>query len=135
MADTWFSQIESKVLTYVQYMLKDKLLAPYPNLNCTTKNQNTTPYTSFPTLYIHVLTPLEQAQDLENNEVNSVLATLEFQVFSNKSEDEANKIMTAAISCMKDERWNITLFPDPTTRDRISSCVTRFRKLLTKKDI
>ena len=86
MADTWFSQIESKVLTYIQYMLKDKLLAPYPNLNCTTKNQNTTPYTSFPTLYIHVLTPLEQAQDLENNEVNSVLATLEFQVFSNKSE-------------------------------------------------
>ena len=134
MANTWFSQIESTVLTYIQYVMKDKSGAPYPKLNCTTKSESTTP-SEFPTLYLHNLTPIEQGQDLENDEVNSVLATIEIQVFSNKSEDEANKIMTTAISFMKSLRWNVTMFPDPQTNDKISYCIARFRKLVTKNDI
>ena len=97
MANEWFSQIESTILTIIQYELQEKLLAPYPNLKCTTKNQYTNP-SEFPTLYLHMLNPLEEAQDLENDEVNAILATIEMQVFSNRSETEANKIMTKAIS-------------------------------------
>lgn len=134
MADTWFTQIESVVFTYIQYVMKDKLGAPYPKLNCTTKSQNTMP-SQFPTLYLHNLTPIEQAQDLENDEVNAVLATIEIQVFSNKSEDEANKIITTAISFMKKLRWNVTMFPDPQTNDKVSLCIARFRKMVTKNDI
>lgn len=134
MANTWFSQIESTTLTYIQYVMKDKVGAPYPRLNCTTKSESTTP-SEFPTLYLHTLTPIEQGQDFENNEVNAVLSTIEIQVFSNKSEDEAHKIITSAISFMKDLRWNVTMFPDPQTNDKISFCIARFRKLVTKNDI
>ena len=134
MSNTWFSQIESSVFTYIEYMLTEKLLSPYPDLNCTTKSQSTTP-SVFPTLYLHNLTPIEQGQDFENNEVNAVLSTIEIQVFSNKSEDEANKIMTSAIKLMKDLRWSVTMFPDPQTNEKFSYTVARFRKLVTENDI
>lgn len=134
MANTWYSQIESTILTYVQYMLQEKQSAPFPNLNCTTKSQSTKP-SEFPTLYLHNLTPVESAQDFENDEVNAVLATIEIQIFSNQSESEVNKIVTQAISCMKDLRWNVTMFPDPQTNDKISYAITRFRKLVTENDI
>ena len=134
MASTWFSEIESKVFTYISYKMTEKTGAPYPQLNCTTKSQTTTP-SKFPTLYLHNLTPVEQSQDLENDEVNSLLATIEIQVFSNQSEDEANNIMTSAIAFMKDLRWNVTMFPDPQTNDKVSFTIARFRKLVTEDDI
>lgn len=134
MANEWYSQIESTILTIVQYELQGKINAPYPNLNCTTKNQYSKP-SIFPTLYLHMLNPLEEAQDLENDEVNAILATIELQVYSNKSEVEANKIMTKAISVMKSLHWNITMFPDPTTNDNVSTAIARVRKLVTELDV
>lgn len=134
MASTWYSQIESSIFTYLQYMMKNKPNAPYPRLNCTTKSQSTKP-SEFPTLYIHNLNPVEMAQDLENDEVNALLSTIEIQVFSNVSEKEANDIMTTAISLMKENRWNVTMFPDPQTSDKISYAIARFRKLVTESDI
>lgn len=134
MASTWYSQIESSIFTYLQYMMKNRQNAPYPRLNCTTKSQSTKP-SEFPTLYIHNLNPVEMAQDLENDEVNALLATIEIQVFSNVSEKEANDIMTTAISLMKENRWNVTMFPDPQTSNKISYAIARFRKLVTESDI
>lgn len=134
MASTWYSQIESSIFTYLQYMMKNKPNAPYSRLNCTTKSQSTKP-SEFPTLYIHNLNPVEMAQDLENDEVNALLSTIEIQVFSNVSEKEANDIMTTAISLMKKNRWNVTMFPDPQTSDKISYAIARFRKLVTESDI
>lgn len=134
MADTWYSQIESTIFTYVNYLLKAKASAPYPRLNCTTKNQDANP-SIFPTLYLHLLSPLEQAQDLENDEVNAVLATLEIQVFSNESENETNKIMASAISALKSLQWNVTMFPDPQTNGKVSTAIARFRKLVVKSDV
>lgn len=134
MSDIWYSQIESYVLTEVSYYLKDREKAPYPNLNCTTKSQSVTP-SVFPTLYLHMMTPAEMAQDLENDYVNSVLATIEVIVYSNDSEKESSKIIADAINVMKKSHWNITMFPDPQTVDKISYSIARFRKLVTENDI
>lgn len=131
MANTWFSQIESYTFTDVKYNLKDKLRAPYPNLKCTTKGENTMP-SVFPTLYLHILSPVEAAQDLENDEVNAVLATIEVQVYTNVSENEANKIMADVVSVMKNLKWNVTTLPDPQTVDGISFAIARFRQLVTE---
>lgn len=134
MANTWFSEIESKIFTYIQYKMTKAVDAPYPSLNCTTKSRTTKP-SVFPTLYLHNLTPVEQGQDLENDEVNALLATIEIKVYSNQSEDEANSIMTDAVSFMKDIQWNVTMFPDPQTSDNIPFAIARFRKLVTENDI
>ena len=134
MNEIWYSQIESYVLTEVSYYLKDRENAPYPGLNCTTKSQSVTP-SEFPTLYLHMLTPVEMSQDLENDCVNSVLATIEIVVYSNISEKESSKIIADAINVMKKSHWNITMFPDPQTVDKVSSSVARFRRLVTENDI
>lgn len=130
----WYANIESTVFTIVQYNLKIKTDAPYPNLNCTTASSTETP-SKFPTLYLHELTPLEQSQDLENTEINSILHSVEIKVFSNKSEAEVRNIMAAAIAEMKKLRYSVTLFPDPTTTNKVSSAVARFRRSIARDDI
>ena len=129
----WYADIESTVFTLVQYNLKTRKDAPYPNLNCTTASSTDTP-AKFPTMYLHELTPLENGQDLENNEVNSILHSIEIKVFSNKSESEVRAIMACAIAEMKKLRYSVTLFPDPTTDNQISSAVARFRRTIAKGD-
>lgn len=129
----WFAEIESTVYTIVQYHLKTKRDAPFPNLTCTTASTSEMP-SKFPTLYLHELAPLEQGQDLENTEINSILHSVEIQVFSNKSETEVRNILAAAISEMKKLRYSVTLFPDPTTINNVSSAVVRFRRAIAKGD-
>ena len=130
----WYAEIESTVFTIVQYNLKVKSEAEYPNLKCTTALRNELP-SEFPTLYLHELSPLEQGQDLENDHINSVLHTVEIKVFSNKSEKEVKDIMTAAIAEMKKLRYSVVVFPDPTTTNNTSSGVARFRRTISDGDI
>lgn len=129
----WYAEIESKVFTIVQYNLKTKSDAPYPKLKCTTASTSESPST-FPTLYLHELNPLEMGQDLENTEINSILHSIEIKVFSNQSEAEVRNIMAAAIKEMKKLRYSVTLFPDPTTTNKISSAVARFRRSIARDD-
>lgn len=129
----WYSSIESTVFTIVQYNLKTRQDAPYPGLYCTTASSSETP-TKFPTLYLHELTPSEQSQDLENTEINSILHSVEIQLFSNKSEAEVRNIMADAIKEMKKLRYSVTLFPDPVTNNKISYAVARFRRAIGRDD-
>lgn len=129
----WYAEIESTIFTIVQYNLKTKRDAPYPNLKCTTTNANEIP-SQFPTLYLHELSPLEMSQDLENTEINSILHSVEIIVYSNKSESEVRGIMAAAIKEMKNLRYSVTLFPDPTTNNNISVAVARFRRAIARDD-
>ena len=130
----WYAIIESTIFTIVQYNLKTRTDAPFPGLNCTTANAKETPST-FPTLYLHELTPLEESQDLENTEINSILHSVEIQVYSNKSEAEVRNIMASAIAEMKKLRYSVTLFPDPITNNKVSKAVARFRRAIAKDDI
>lgn len=129
----WYAQIESTIFTIVQYNLKTRSDAPYPNLTCTTASASEMP-SKFPTLYLHELSPLEQGQDLENNEINAVMHSVEIKVFSNKNEVEVRNIMASAIAEMKKLRYSVTLFPDPTTTNKISSAVARFRRLIARDE-
>ena len=130
----WFAELESKIFTIVQYHLKTQKDAPYPKLKCTTANTSEMP-SEFPTLYLHELSPLENNQDMENDEVISILHSVEIKVFSNKSENEVRNIMASAITEMKKLRYSVTLFPDPTTTNKVSSAVARFRRTIAKDDV
>ena len=129
----WYANIESTIFTIVQYNLKTKKDAPYPDLKCTTASASET-LSKFPTLYLHELSPSESNQDLENNEINSILHSIEIIVYSNKSETEVRNIMASAIAEMKKLRYSVTLFPDPTTNNKISVAVARFRRTIARDD-
>jgi len=127
--NTWYTQIQSKVFTQIQYMMQKK----YPKLKCTTKNENGMPAV-FPTLYLHELEPVERGQDLTNETVNAVLSTMEIQVWTNTTEDDCRKIMAEAVNQMKGLQFNIIAMPIIKTNDKISWGVMRGRRMVGNGD-
>ena len=133
MDETWYSKIESQVISQVEYMLKSRVDAPYPNLNITSKNQETKP-ASLPTMYIHELEPVERGQDLDNASINAVLHTMEIQVWTNVSQNECKSILTAAITELKRMRYNIIMLPTVQTSDGLAWGVLRARRMIGAND-
>jgi len=133
MDETWYSKIESTVISQVEYMLKARANAPYPNLNITSKNQETIP-ASFPTMYIHELDPIERGQDLNNVTVNAILHTMEIQVWTNEGQSKCKSILTAAITELKRMRYNIIMFPTVKTNEGIAWGVFRARRTIGAGD-
>lgn len=136
-SETWYSQIESTLLTTLQYYLVEKTDAPFPLLNCTTSSENDSleGVSDFPTLYVHLLSPLEIGNDLTNESVNAIDATLELQVFSNQNESECREIMDACIIEMKKLHFNISMFPDPQTQDKKYFAIARFNRVIGSGDV
>lgn len=135
-SETWFSEIESTIITVLQYYLVETTSAPFPNLKCTTSNKNESVegVGSFPTLYVHMLPPMEMGNDLQNESVNAIRATFELQVFSNKSETECRKIMNACIKEMKKLRFNVSMFPDPQIINGVYVALARFTRVIGAGD-
>lgn len=135
-SETWFSEIESTIYTHLQYRLAGEYDAPFPNLNCTTSSQNESleNVSDFPTLYIHMLPPLEIGNDLTNEDVCAINATIELQVFSDKSESECRKIMSSAILEMKVLHFNVAMLPDPQTADKKYYAIARFNRVIASGD-
>lgn len=128
----WFAELEEQIFTQVDYMLTLKPDAPFPNLTCTTANQNSK--TVFPTLYLHELEPVEAGQDLNNQSVNAVVETIEIQVWTNETEEICREILSAAITEMKRMRFNVTGFPNVHTDNKIALGIARFRRLIGQGD-
>lgn len=105
----------------------------YPDLKCTTKNENGLP-AEFPTLFLHELTPVESGQDLENVGVNAVLATIEIQVWTNTTEMDCRQIIADATTEMKALQFNIIAMPVIEMKDKIAWGVIRCRRMIGAND-
>lgn len=137
MYDNWVSEIESDVFTYLEYLLTSKGTSPFPELTCSTssQNDNVEGVATFPTLYVHVLPPVEEGNDLDNEIIGAARVTVELQVFSNIDEKECRNIMDACIKIMKHLRFNIGLFPDPQKSNKTYFAVARFSRVLAKGEL
>ena len=127
--DSWYMQIQNKVFTQIQYMMQKK----YPNLKCTTRNENGLP-AEFPTLFLHELAPVEIGQDLTNETVNAILATIEIQVWTNTTEDDCRSIIAEALNQMKLLQFNVPEMPLVEVSDRISWGVIRCKRMIGNGD-
>lgn len=135
-SETWYSEIESTIFTLLQYVLVEKEGAPYPLLNCTTSSQNESleNVDDFPALYVHLLPPVEMGNDLCNEDITALRATVELQIFSDQSENECRKIMDACIREMKKLHFTIPMFPDPQTADKKYFAIARFSRVIAGGD-
>lgn len=133
-SDVWFMEIESTILTYLQHVLVDVADAPFPDLQCTTTNQNISDIDIFPTLYVHLLPPTEVGNDLYNVDIPAINATFELQVFSDKSEIHCRKIITKCIQEMKKLHFNVPMFPDPQSNNRKYFAIARFNRIIASGD-
>lgn len=135
-SETWFSEIESTIYTLLQYKLTYIEDAPFPNLNCTTSSQNESleGVSDFPTLYVHMVSPVELGNDLYNEDVTAIRATFDLQVYSDTSEEECRKIMNACIMEMKKLKFKVSMFPDPQTSDKKYYAIARFSRIIASGD-
>ena len=134
--EIWYSKIESYILTILKYELVQKVSAPYPKLTCTTSNQEESlEYVgNFPTMYVHMLPPLEVGMDLTNETVNGVSCSFEIIIYSDKSENDCRNIITAGIRQMKKLHFNVETFPDPRTSDKKYIAIARFNRVIASGD-
>lgn len=135
-SDTWYSEIESTIHTILRHKLTMAYDAPFPELNCTTSSQSESleGVSDFPTLYVHMLNPVELGNDLYNEDVTAIRATFDLQVYSDKSEDECRKIMNACILEMKKLHFKVSMFPDPQTSDKKYYAIARFSRIVASGD-
>ena len=113
--ETWFTKIESTILTRIQYYLSEIDDAPFPDLICTTTKRNLTETEEavtgqFPTLYLFVQN-VETGSDLDNITVNGVNSTVQITVYDNLSKERCEQIANAAISVMKSMRYSSNKLP------------------------
>lgn len=136
---SWFTQIEEKVFTRIQYNLKQKDGAKYPELNCTTKGENISAETGlpnvFPTLYLVTMQSGERGSDLEGSGINAVLSYIQIEVYTNTSESDCKKIMTDVVLEMKSIRYKAVALPVTTTRNGVSRSIARFRRVVGSDDV
>ena len=135
-SDTWYAEIESTVVTVLQYFLVEADNAPYPELNCTSSSQNESieNINDFPALYVHLLPAMEMGNTLENEDVAAIRATFELQVYSDEGEKECLEIMTECIKEMKKLKFNINMLPDPQTAGTKYFAIARFTRVIANGD-
>ena len=131
-SDVWFSKIESVILTILKQELKLDELAPYPELILTNSSQNESleNVRNFPTLYVHLLPLVEMGQDLTNETVNAVRATVELQLYTDDSEQRCRDMIARALLVMKSLHFNIPSFPDPQTSDKKYFAIARCSRVI-----
>jgi hypothetical protein len=131
--DRWFTQIQSKIFTRLEYMLKYVDNAPFPDLNCTTGNANNEE-TEFPTLYMQTLGIIEQGRDLDNKGVNAVSYSAQIRVVSDEDDATSLNIAYEAIEVLKGMRFNITMLPLAYTENNIHVASFRFTRKIGAQD-
>ena len=131
---SWYEQIEPNVLTYVKYMVEELGYTPRFTslLDKTVVDDNGVPK-KLPTVYIHLLQPTEVGNDLDNTEINGVLATIEIQIFSNNY-NESMSLRTITLDCMKRLRFNVPMLPVTTNQGDYFLTVGRYRRVIGHGD-
>lgn len=81
----WYYDIETDIFTQVKYRLNQALLTRFPDLYIT-MDDAIIQEPKFPTVFIHFMQSVEEAQTLENTSVNAVNCTIQFEVTVSKEQ-------------------------------------------------
>lgn len=130
----WVFDLEDKIFTVVKTKCKKALIDDFPKITFTTSdlNENTT---VLPCVYIHELQGKEIGNDLENQTINAVMETLQVEVFTNTSKDDAKYIISVVAEVFKEMRFSIVGMPIFDNQDTKYRCVMRVRRVVGNNDL
>jgi len=116
---SWYLDIEAEIFSTIEYMLAKRKDAPYPNLACTTSNENVTP-TTFPTLRLwHTFRG--NGFDLEND-MGSIDSTINIKVWTNTKKRDCEAILAEAEKVMREVfHYRCNAFPSAEISNKIVS--------------
>lgn len=88
----------------------------------------------FPFVYVQTLPATEQGRDLQGTSVNGGLFSFQIDVYSNKTQSDARKVMTEIVQIMKVLGFEITSMPSFQQANDVHRMTARFSRLIGAND-
>ena len=88
----------------------------------------------FPFVYVNALPASEQGRDLQGTSVNGALFGFQIDVYSNKTQNEARKVMTEVTRIMKTMGFEINSMPSFESTSDVHRMTARFRRIIGAND-
>lgn len=94
----------------------------------------TVDFTTFPTIRIGAINPIEIGQTLDGIAINGVTLTEQVEVYVNTSTTDARAIANIIVSAFKLLAFEVVAFPEVRTQDGVHIAVMRFRRVYGAND-
>lgn len=128
MDNTWVTQIEDNVTSYIDSSLNDK-----DSDILVTSEQYTGDTATFPAVYVRELSQTERGYDIEGSTISSVLSTFQLDVFANGYK-ECKDLSAKVMLLMKDLRFEVIASPLHTQGNGYYQSVSRYRRNISGGD-
>lgn len=125
------SIVFTKIKTDFSQVIKDKY--KMTNDNFSTINSSNKDAV-FPFVHVHMLTAVEQGQDLEGTSINAGIFTFQIDVIDNKTQNRARNVMSEVLRIMKSMSFDVIAMPEFESGDT-HRCIARFRRMIGSGDI
>lgn len=132
--EDWAFSIEEQVFTIVKNKGLKQLKSKYPNIFFTSTDLPADATIKYPTVYIHGLNASETGMDLKNNHINAVFQSFQVDVTTNKSQDEANKVMAVIATIFKSMYFTVSAMPTFENGNTTYRSTARFRRIIASGD-
>lgn len=129
----WVYDIESTVLAIVKAKSLPQLQKKYPKIRFTDEGTSDSAPV-FPTVYIHLLSPLEAGRELDGKNINAVIATFQVDVSTNASKADCRKVMSTVMDVFKSMRFAGAALPEQKVEDKIYKSTARLSRIIGAND-
>ena len=131
----WYMMIPLMVFTKLKQGFSQTIKDTYKmtDKNFSTVGSSDTPAV-FPFVYFNALPASEQGRDLQGTSVNGALFTFQIDVYSNKTQNEARKVMSEVTKVMKTMGFEINSMPSFEDTKDVHRMTARFRRMFGADD-
>ena len=131
----WYMMIPLMVFTKLKQNFSQTIKDTYKmtDSNFSTVGSSDTPAV-FPFVSFKTLPATEQGRDLQGTSVNGALFTFQVDVYSNKTQNEARKVMSEITKVMKTMGFEINSMPSFEDTKDVHRMTARFRRMLGAVD-
>ena len=131
----WYMMIPLMVFTKLKQNFSQTIKETYKmtDKNFSTVGSSDTPAV-FPFVYFNALPATEQGRDLQGTSVNGALFGFQIDVYSNKTQNEARKVMSEVTKAMKTMGFEINSMPGFEDTKDVHRMTARFRRMFGADD-
>lgn len=132
----WITDKQADIYTVVEFRANKALISVYPEIRFT-QDDSAQLEPQFPTVYIHYLTGMETARDLESDEVNAFSCDVQIDVTVSKAQGKtaAERVMGEVVEQFKKLRFNLRGTPAPvSTGSETKQLSARMNRMIGSAD-
>lgn len=132
----WIFAISPKVFTTIKNEFSSEIKERYSmsGENFSTEIEKNTP-TKFPFVNVLNIALPEIGNDLENSDINAVIAGFQIDVYDNESVNKAKVVMQEIVRIMKSMRFNTVFIPVQTKDGSLHKVSMRFERIIAFNDV